>query len=310
MTGLKEAKRAALVVVAPILVFIVGLLVLGVFHSGNELLLYQDSMVSCYPKNTAHYWYRVSAIALLHGSICIGAFLVAFIVIKETSSWYTLMLSLVVSLAFTSCFYLDDKIYQLVKEMVYSEKHPLLECSAGERDIFRMMDFLGNVLIAMNSFSIFAVSGIFFAVATLIPQEEWDESEREIRGQKVVSNLSRLKWLLVSASAILVSGIFLIHAWTTWMIGFITNCNADEIAYELRSYVATLFFLMLAFGFLPAWIWLKMSSRKILEEYSGEEKESWIQEDEKAFPKGYFVAMVAPYFVPIFIEILKITFQP
>ena len=247
------------------------------------------------------YRYITAATIILCASVTFGALLVALHVLITEKAWYKLCLSVLLGIIIAGFSYPLDIVYSV---------ESLVTNNSMAADIARKLirfTFPVNIIIAFTSIM------LFFASTTLL-FKDGSLPEKTI-GKKAISMTNRiftLKRLLLMASGICLSGTLLLNSWTRWPLGFLDTVNGSmEEATDIFKaavnglvlYHAFTFFLVLAFGFLPMFMWLRAQNRNLFSGYY-DNKDPRIEENRKAFSRLFWIPL--PILAPFAVVVLEI----
>ena len=89
------------------------------------------------------------------------------------------------------------------------------------------------------------------------------------------------------------------HSWMVWPREFSGGYYAEEVGVTsgVRDYMAVLFAVTLASGFIPPWLWLRTANHEVFEKYNGRGDEFWVQENREAFSRSYLAVVAGPVLI-------------
>lgn len=319
-------SRRRLVVLLPLIVLLLGHFVLFLFDATDQLQVHQRSLRIPGPSDAHRY--QVAAAFLLHVSLCYLAVRFSWRLMEHCFCARRVALVFIVVLVFFVVVFVGpEALYARIgaQDVVSATLGSVdwrpaitlprfiytLWCVFGlPEDIFANATLLGfmNALIQfVNAIVVLAVVLLGFALSGLVNRTYY---ESVAEGARLMTRRARdFQRLALLTSGVTVSGVLFMHSWMAWPFAFFMEPShyADyaRVAESVRNYMAVLFVVILAAGFLPTWHWLQANNQEVFRRYDLQGEELWVTENRDVLSRSAYLFVIGgPVFVQIIVKVM------
>lgn len=276
MPAIRLQPAALLPLAAPLAITVIGFSLFQHLNNANIPIALPASWAPDYvPREAAaRYWVGTTFIILL--AACLGTACYCAYGIKRYVSatgdvgvlFVTVVLAAAVALVVTGG---GDPLYLDLGKGVFAAT--LFGYFA---QVHLSQSLLPNIIIVSNLAAIGAATLVAVAVSILVPAPPPEgasgappaKTRIDAAADALAAQNAELKYLLFCAAAVLLLGLALMKAWGEWPLAFFDRSSAEAAAFRglvsaVIGFQATLFVLILAAIFVPAWLRLHKAARAL-----------------------------------------------